>query len=158
MAPQRKLQRKLLLVIKNSYKTRGGEEKKCSRKYFSFWPSGECYYRKFFDCCSSYFFWENRRSLPRLPRSSSCSLQPAGGILSSKGSSSSDELSDSATLEERVQVCKLARKPCLLLTILDHSQLTLLIPGRHSQRSSGVINRLNAHADTRENTFPKFMH
>ena len=36
--------------------------------------------------------------------------------------------------------------------------LTLLIPGRHVQRSSGVINRLNAHADTRENTFPKFMH
>ena len=36
--------------------------------------------------------------------------------------------------------------------------LTLLIPGRHAQRSSWVINRLNAHADTRENAFPKFMH
>ena len=82
--------------------------------------------------------------------SSSCSLQPANGIFSSKGSSSPDELMDFAALQTKEEgVCKLAPKlhPC------SHAA-TLLIPGRHAQRSSVVIiNRLNAHAGIRENTF-----
>ena len=68
--------------------------------------------------------------LPRKPpiassySSSSCSLEPASGIFSSKGSSSSDELSDSAALQTKEEgACKLARKTVIfvILTILEHS-------------------------------------
>ena len=81
--------------------------------------------------------------------SSSYSLQPASGIFSSKGSSSSDELSDSAALQTKEEgACKLAREAATF--VLNHSRprplLTLLIPGRHAQRSSGLINRINARA------------
>ena len=107
-----------------------------------------------------YFFRENRRSLPRLP--SSCSLQPASGIFSTRGSLSSDELPDSATLQTREEgACKLlALKAAMHVCYKPFLTpvLKLLIPGRHAQRSARVINRLNAHADTRENAFPKFIH
>ena len=53
--------------------------------------------------------------------SSSCSLQPASGIFSSKGSSSSDELSDSVALQTKEEgACKLARKPAMF--VLNHSR------------------------------------
>ena len=55
-----------------------------------------------------------------------------------------------------MQTSKESRNVCFLP--FSTPVLTLLIPGRHAQRSSWVINRLNAHADTRENAFPKFMH
>ena len=84
--------------------------------------------------------------------SSSCSLQPANGTFSSKGSSSPDELLDSAALQtkepRRKEHANLHRKQSCI-----HGA-TLLIPGRHAQRSSVVIiNRLNAHAGIRENAF-----
>ena len=110
--------------------------------------------------------------------SSSCSLQPASGIFSSKGSSSSDELSDSAALQTKEEgACKLARKAAMF--VLNHSRprpsayvsdswpscAEELWGNKQNQCACSLkdifprsYSRDSQDNNSRENTFPKFMH
>ena len=158
MASHRKLQRKLLLVkiLQNARRRR----KEIQQKIHFLLTVSECYYwRFFFYCCSFNFFRENRRSLPRLP----LNLVLHGQLVEYLRQKVVSLLINYRTLQHwkprRKEHANLnGKQPCLFSTILDPSAFASHIPGRHAQRSSWVINRLNAHADTRENTFPKFMH